>query len=59
VIVPPVRWLASEASDGVTGRRFVARLWDPSLPDAEAAATSGFPAGLPLNEEDYSREPEA
>ena len=59
VMVPPVRWLASEASDGVTGRRFVARLWDPSLPDAEAAAASGFPAGLPLNEEDYSREPEA
>lgn len=59
VMVPPVRWLASEASDGVTGRRFVARLWDPSLPDAEAAAAAGFPADLPLGEEDYSREPEA
>jgi len=34
IVVPPLRWLASEASDGVTGARFVARAWDSSLPPA-------------------------
>jgi NAD(P)-dependent dehydrogenase (short-subunit alcohol dehydrogenase family) len=27
----PAQWLASPASDGVTGRRFIAALWDPAL----------------------------
>lgn len=31
-------WLCSPASDGVSGARFIARLWDPALPDREAAA---------------------
>jgi 3-oxoacyl-[acyl-carrier protein] reductase len=40
VIVPPLLWLASTASDGVTGTRFNASLW--SGPDeAAAAAASG------------------
>ncbi|MGH6899373.1 MAG: SDR family NAD(P)-dependent oxidoreductase, partial [Geminicoccaceae bacterium] len=30
-MAPPACWLASPASDGVTGRRFVAGLWDPAL----------------------------
>lgn len=37
IIVPPVLWLASAHSAGVTGQRFVGRNWDESLPLAEAA----------------------
>jgi len=37
VVVPPLLWLASDMSGGVTGARFVASLWDSSLPPAEAA----------------------
>ena len=40
-MAPPALWLASPASDGVTGRRFVAGLWDPALPPAEAAEAAG------------------
>jgi 3-oxoacyl-[acyl-carrier protein] reductase len=59
MMVPPVRWLASRAADGVTGRRFVARLWDAALPDDEAAARCGFPAGWPLEPHDFARRPDA
>lgn len=38
VMVPPIVWLASRLSDGVTGARFVGKLWDERLPPAEAAA---------------------
>ena len=41
VIVPPVLWLASVASDGVTGMRFDASRWRADLADAEAAALCG------------------
>jgi 3-oxoacyl-[acyl-carrier protein] reductase len=44
---PPVVWLASEASDGVNGKRIMARRWDPSLPDAEAAKAATAPAAWP------------
>jgi len=44
IMAAPIRWLISPASDGVNGRRFVARLWDESLPPAEAAARAGAPA---------------
>ena len=37
-MAPPALSLASPASDGVTGRRFVAGLWDPALPPEQAAA---------------------
>jgi NAD(P)-dependent dehydrogenase (short-subunit alcohol dehydrogenase family) len=37
VMVAPIRWLASPLSDGVTGARFVGKLWDASLPPAAAA----------------------
>ena len=40
VIVPPLLWLASEASSGVTGRRLDASRWDRDMPDAEAAAAA-------------------
>jgi len=43
VMGPPIIWLASAASDGVSGRRFIARLWDPALPPQEAAAIAGAP----------------
>ena len=37
VIVPMALWLASAASDGVTGCRFIANRWDESLAPDEAA----------------------
>jgi NAD(P)-dependent dehydrogenase (short-subunit alcohol dehydrogenase family) len=37
VIVPPLLWLVSAMADEVTGARFVANLWDSSLPPARAA----------------------
>jgi len=46
-MVPPARWLASPASDGVTGRRFVAALWPADAPPAEAAEIAGAPAAWP------------
>ena len=46
-MVPPIVWLASPDSDGVTGRRFQAALWDPALPPAEAAERAGAPAAWP------------
>lgn len=35
-MVAPARWLASEASDGVTGMRIIARDWNAALEPAEA-----------------------
>ena len=46
-MAPPAQWLASPASDGVTGRRFVAGLWDPALPPERAAAAAGAPIAWP------------
>lgn len=40
---PPVVWLASKESDGVTAKRFIANEWDPSLPADEAARLSSAP----------------
>ncbi|HXX38986.1 MAG TPA: SDR family oxidoreductase [bacterium] len=45
IVVPPLLWLASEASDGVTGSRVVASAWDPALPPSEAAARARAVAG--------------
>jgi len=39
----PAVWLASNASDGVTGRRFLGVKWDRGLPPAEAALAAGAP----------------
>ena len=44
IMVPPVLWLCSERSDGVTGMRYVGKDWDPTLPDDEAAKRAGEPA---------------
>lgn len=38
IMVPPLLWLASRQSDGVTGARFVGKLWDATLSPNEAAA---------------------
>ncbi|MGX1099495.1 SDR family NAD(P)-dependent oxidoreductase [Amorphus sp. MBR-141] len=38
-----VGWLASDASNGITGARFIARLWDETLAPAEAAAGARSP----------------
>lgn len=46
-MAPPMLFLCSDDGADVTGRRFVAAHWDPALPDAEAAARSGAPAGWP------------
>jgi len=44
VMVPPLVWLCSAASDGVTGQRFIGMHWDKNLPPAEAAKKAGAPA---------------
>jgi NAD(P)-dependent dehydrogenase (short-subunit alcohol dehydrogenase family) len=38
IMVPPLRWLASTRSNGVTGRRFIATEWQEHNPAAAAAA---------------------
>jgi len=45
VMIAPIAWLMSRKSDGVTGRRFIARLWDPALDPSAAAAIAGAPGG--------------
>ena len=45
IMVPPLLWLASENADEVTGARLVARLWDSSLPPAQAAEKARATAG--------------
>jgi NAD(P)-dependent dehydrogenase (short-subunit alcohol dehydrogenase family) len=47
VMVPPLLWLASERSDGVTGMRFAASQWRGDLPEAEAALAARQNAGWP------------
>jgi NAD(P)-dependent dehydrogenase (short-subunit alcohol dehydrogenase family) len=44
IMAPPVLWLASDRSARWTGRRFVARNWDPALPPDQAAAKAASPA---------------
>lgn len=47
IMGPPAVWLASRASDGVTGRRIEARLWDAALAPDEAARHAFAPPALP------------
>src|SRR3984957_4940826 len=44
IMVAPLVWLCSDASDGITGQRFIAMRWDKTLPPAEAAQKAGVPA---------------
>ena len=43
----PAVWLASEQSDGVNGRRFIAQFWDESLPLEQRIEKAGAPAAWP------------
>ncbi|WP_077549900.1 SDR family NAD(P)-dependent oxidoreductase [Pseudorhizobium flavum] len=45
IIVPPLLWLASEAPEGVTGRRLDASRWRGDVPEAEAAEAAMDDAG--------------
>ena len=38
-----INWLCSDASNGHTGGRYVARLWDKTLPEAQAAEKANIP----------------
>ena len=43
VMVAPLTWLCSNASDGVNGQRFIGMRWDKNLPPEEAAKNAGAP----------------
>lgn len=45
IMVPPLLWLASEASSAFTGRRIDAKRWRSDLPPAEAADAASHEAG--------------
>ncbi len=47
VMRAPVVWLASDASNGITGRRFIGHYWDESLPLEERIGRAGAPAAWP------------
>ena len=47
VMRAPVIWLASEASDGINGQRFIGYYWDESLPLEERIERAGAPAAWP------------
>jgi NAD(P)-dependent dehydrogenase (short-subunit alcohol dehydrogenase family) len=44
VMAAPIVWLASRDSDGTTGRRIIAKDWDPAAPSAEALRKASTPA---------------
>ena len=43
----PACWLCSDDADGINGMRFVAALWDESLPPDERIARAGAPVAWP------------
>ena len=47
VMRAPVVWLASEASEGINGMRFIGYYWDESLPLEERIERAGAPAAWP------------
>ncbi len=44
IMMAPARWLASEASDGITGFRFIADEWDETIAPEAAAVKARSPA---------------
>jgi len=44
IMAAPIVWLASESSNKVTGRRFIAARWNPALTSEQAAQAAGAPA---------------
>ena len=47
IMAQPVRWLLSDASNGVTGQRFTGAEWNVSLGPEEAAQRARHPIGWP------------
>jgi 3-oxoacyl-[acyl-carrier protein] reductase len=47
VMQAPVVWLASDASDGINGQRFIAYYWDEALPLEERLEKAAAPAAWP------------
>jgi len=47
VMQAPVVWLASDASDGINGQRFVGYYWDEALPLEERLEKAAAPAAWP------------
>lgn len=47
IMAAPIRWLMSDASNGVNGQRFTAGAWDTSLPPDEAAKSAVRRIGWP------------
>ena len=59
VMQKPVVWLASEESEGITGKRFIGYYWDDSLPITERLEKSSAPAAWPqLGSQAIRLEPE-
>jgi NAD(P)-dependent dehydrogenase (short-subunit alcohol dehydrogenase family) len=46
-MLPPLRWLLSERAEGITGQRFIARLWDAAATDADCVRAAGAPIAWP------------
>jgi NAD(P)-dependent dehydrogenase (short-subunit alcohol dehydrogenase family) len=44
IMAAPIVWLASDASNHATGRRFIAARWNSALTEAQAAQAAGAPA---------------
>ena len=44
IMAAPIQWLASDASDRVTGRRFIAARWNAALSADQVAQAAGGPA---------------
>jgi NAD(P)-dependent dehydrogenase (short-subunit alcohol dehydrogenase family) len=47
VMVTPLLWLVSDATDAITNRRFIAGAWNRALPAAEAAEKCSAPIAWP------------
>lgn len=47
IMAEPIRWLLSDASNGVTGQRLTGAEWDIALPVEEAAKRASRPIGWP------------
>jgi len=47
VMIEPLLWLTSSDADGVSGKRFVAALWDKALPIAQVLEICGAPIAWP------------
>jgi NAD(P)-dependent dehydrogenase (short-subunit alcohol dehydrogenase family) len=58
VMAAPILWLASDASDQITGRRFIAARWNSELTDAQAAQAAGAPAAWGGHRDSSIRPPE-